>query len=171
MAKEGVKRIGKIPLINAEKELIRLYPRIMEELGEQSLNWFLEGFRKGGGQTNESRGGWPARKHTEAGSPRAILVQSGDLFDDIEVIRATNRMVEIGTTRIPYAATHNEGLQVPARYPKNVKALSFTIDGQKIVTKYARGFKMPKREFIGESDELNDNNEDLILDYLDEIMT
>ena len=59
MAKQGgIYRKGEFRLAGAEKRHLRGYRKNVEEIAEDSLNHFLEGFRKGGGQTDASRGGW-----------------------------------------------------------------------------------------------------------------
>ena len=91
-------------------------------IGITAKNWFLKGFRTGGGQTDSSTGGWAARKKANQGKSRGILIQSGNLLNSIKVIQSTFTRIVIGSTGLKYARRHNEGLQ-----------------------------GMPKREFIGKS--------------------
>ena len=149
-------------------EYLRKARETLEEIAETSKNHFLEGFRKGGYQTNASAGGWQQRQETDAG--RAILVKSGALRRDIDVKRITKNSVIIGTNRIQYAAAHNEGLEVPERRARGRKALKMKIGGETIYRKSAAGFKMPKREFIGQSDQLNKKNSYLISEFLKSLL-
>jgi len=108
-------------------------------VANNSKNWFLEGFRKGGGQTDDSKTGWEPRKsNAKRNTGRNILVDTGALRRSIQVISQTWSRIEIGTQRIMYADRHNEGLT----------------DN--------RGREMPKREFIGNSKEMNSSNEKLL---------
>jgi phage gpG-like protein len=130
----------------------RKLPKI---IANQSLNHYLEGFRKGGGQTDASINGWKKRKlklrdfaskgrktrqRARRQKGRAILVDTGQLRNDLQVISRSRREIVLGTKRIPYAARHNEGLN------------------------------MPKREFIGDSRELNEKNMKRITKELDKIL-
>lgn len=91
-------------------------------------NHFLKGFRRGGGQTNQSIGGWKKRKHSRNARTRkrslnrAILVNKGHLRADIKKRKVSFTNVTVGTRSIPYAGYVNEGTS-----------------------------KMDQREFIGES--------------------
>jgi phage gpG-like protein len=103
-------------------------------IAENSKNHFIEGFRKGGGQTDDSKTGWEPRKSTaKRNAGRAILVDTGALRRSITVLKATWKEIIIGTQRIKYAERHNEGLK-----------------------------GMPKREFIGDSEEMNKENKKLL---------
>lgn len=110
--------------------------RTMKIIAEESANHFIKGFRQGGGQTDESKTGWERRQSRE-GAGRAILVKSGDLFQDIDVLEASETVIIIGTQRIVYAARHNEGL-----------------------------VGMPQREFIGPSKELEISNENELKEFM-----
>jgi len=109
-------------------------------IANNSLNWFLKGFRTGGGQTDAGK--WQPRKsNAKRNEGRAILVNTGALRRDFQVIKAVFGQIVLGTKRIPYAIRHNEGLN-----------------------------GMPKREFAGESKELNKQNEGLLTKMLNKVM-
>jgi len=97
-------------------------------LGNLAKNHFLEGFEKGGGQTNDSLNGWQQRVIIDGG--RAILVKSGMLRRDIKLKKYSFNRIVVGTSGITqdYASVHNKG------YKKR---------------------NIPKREFIGKSNVLN----------------
>lgn len=169
MKKSGVTKKGNIKLTATPLEKLKVGAQTIQEIAENSLNHYLEGFRQGGGQTDESKGGWAPRKSGESG--RAILVKSGALWRDLDVRNITKDSIVIGTNRIPYAAVHNEGLDVPDIVPRRRKALKFTIGGKTYFRKRVKGFRMPKREFLGHSTELNRKNLDIIKDYFKTILT
>ena len=109
-------------------------------IANNSLNWFLKGFRTGGGQTDAGK--WQPRKpNAKRNEGRALLVNTGALRRDFQVIKAVFGQIVLGTKRIPYAIRHNEGLN-----------------------------GMPKREFAGESKELNKQNEGLLTKMLNKVM-
>ena len=114
-------------------------------IANNSLNWFLKGFRTGGGQTDASKSGWVDRnpRKGESGRQPSRLVGkgTGHLRRDFQVIKAVFGQIVLGTKRIPYAIRHNEGLN-----------------------------GMPKREFAGESKELNKQNEGLLTKMLNKVM-
>ena len=138
MAKQGVKKIGRLPIQDLNPRMIsREKNKTMAVIGEESVNHFVKGFREGGGQTDESKDGWK-RRRSGVDPNRATLVKSGDLWKDIDVIKETQSIVVVGTQRIAYAAEHNEGTK-----------------GQ------------IKREFIGPSKELEKDIEKEVATYLD----
>ena len=69
---------------------------------------------------------WKRRKNN-ADSGRATLVKTGDLRRSIKIKSSSFRKTVIATTGIPYAARHNEGLK-----------------------------GMPQRQFMGDSDKLEE---------------
>jgi len=123
----------KNPITKAD--INRFKSRIPVLLANQAQNHFLEGFRKGGKQTDASRSGWKQRKaaRSRKNQGRAILVQSGDLRADIKRRETSFARTVVGTRNIIYAARHNDGLAA-----------------------------MPKREFIGDSRALDRKNRKLI---------
>ena len=136
--KQLVRKVGTLPIeVITGTQMMRARNDTMEIIAEESLNHFLEGFNKGGYMTDASKSGWQRRKEPDPG--RAILVKDSDLWKDINVQSVTNDLIVIGTKRIPYAATHNEGLKIPRR-----------------------GFTMPKREFIGPTKALEIANEQIV---------
>jgi phage gpG-like protein len=155
VTRSGIKKIGKgFDFAKKKIELIRNKRQIARIVANEALNHFLVGFRKGGGQTDA--GMWRKRKlrvrDFTSKSPkvrararkqvgRAILVDTGALRRDIGVRSISSRKVSIGTTRIPYARRHNEGLK-----------------------------GMPKREFLGDSKKLDKKVNKLILKELNKIL-
>jgi len=89
---------------------------------------FLDGFRRGGGSTDASIGGWKPRKTSRSArerkrsTGRALLVRSGKMRADVKKKKISFNNITVGTSSIPYAGYINEGTP-----------------------------RMPKREFIGDS--------------------
>ena len=106
---------GNIP--DPQKALRIAKRRIPMIVANTAKNHFLEGFRKGGGQTDASRGGWKQRKkprgrraaRRETG--RNILVDTGQLRNDIDTRRTTFEEIVIGTLNTKYGIYHNEGTE------------------------------------------------------------
>ena len=98
-------------------------------LANEVKNHFLLGFRKGGHQTDSSRFGWAPRKRIRKRERnkgnRAILVDTGALRADIKIRKKTFNNIIVGTYNIPYAEYHNDGTE-----------------------------RLPQREFIGQSKDL-----------------
>ena len=135
-------------------------------IGKISQNHFLEGFVKGGYETDASAGGWPERttkSKSDKKNPdkrRALLVKSGHLRRSVSLLEYKFDRIVIGTRGIPYAEVHNEGLEVNKN--EHEKVLSFGGRKNRFVKEHkakfqqkttikAHSFKMPKREFIGHS--------------------
>lgn len=128
---------GKLSKFNRQKSILPI------RIAGQSLNHFKEGFKKGGGMTDASKGGWKPRRQTaRRNTGRALLVDSGVLRRDMKRITATWSRIEVGTSARTkdYAGVHNRGLR----------------SGR------GRGFTMPKREFIGKSKDLERKNIQMI---------
>jgi|GEM_PF-5554745 len=118
-------------------------------VGKETQNHFIQGFRQGGGQTDESTGGWEPRKtmdKSDKANPnknRAILVKTGHLMRSISLLEYSFDKIIIGTKGIPYAARHNKGITD------------------------SKGRPMPKREFVGKSKKLNEKIVSLIKKKID----
>ena len=105
--------------------------KIVDAAGVMAVNHFTKSFRDGG-FTDESLETWKPRKRAERGKSRAVLVKSGRLRRSLRSRRFGVLSVKI-MTDVPYARVHNNGER----------------SGR------GRGFKMPKRQFIGYSGKLN----------------
>ena len=137
----SIRKVGKgFNFPQKMREIKRLKENLPRIIANESLNFFLEGFRKGGGQTDAGR--WPARKRTaKRNRGRALLVDTGALRRDVRIRRTSFKSIVIGTQSIVYARRHNEGLK-----------------------------GMPKREFLGDSKKLNRLNKKTILKELDKVL-
>lgn len=162
---QPVKKIGTLPIERIRpQDLAAAELKAMTVVGNASKNHFIEGFQQGGGKTDASQGGWDARKDPTGGGGRGVLIGhgTGTLWRDIDVRRVSAKGVTIGVWRIPYAATHNEGLEVPERRATKKKALKFSVEGKTVFAKRAKAFTMPQREFMGPSKELTNDNLKLV---------
>lgn len=155
-------------------------PRILGNIAE---NHFKEGFRKGGGMTNESRGGWKKRKQPAPG--RALLVKSGKLRRDVRLRRATFNRIVVGTSSMTgdYANIHNEGgtINHPGGTEYGFKTVQAARRGKLTFLKTGQGYMVlgktkphkidiPQREFIGHSNRLNKKIKDRIYKEINEFM-
>ena len=150
---------NKFNLKGAEKKARKALENAVVEIGNTAKNFFVENFRKQGFDDKTVQR-WKPRKRTtyktKSGrivndTTRAILVKEGDLRRSI--IRVPNRAalnVKI-QTNLDYAKIHNEGLMGKAfgKHP----------------------FKMPKRQFIGDSYNLNEKVKAVIVKRLDKVFT
>jgi phage gpG-like protein len=148
---------NKFNLKGAEKKARKALENAVVEVGNTAKNFFVENFRKQGFDDKTVQR-WKPRKRTtyktKSGrivndTTRAILVKTGDLRRSI--IRVPNRSalnVKIQTDLI-YAKVHNDGLRAGR----------------------GKGFKMPKRQFIGDSYNLNEKVKAVIVKRLDKVFT
>lgn len=118
-------------------ELQRMKSTLPTKLANEAKNHFLQSFRDGG-FTDRSLSKWKPRKvNTKNNIGRGILVKTGNLRRSIKVRYVSFDKVIIGSYGLDYAATHNYGLNV-------------------------RGFKMPKRQFIGNSVQLENRMKKMV---------
>lgn len=138
----GIKRVGKgFDFKAVEQKYSKFKQTAPKIIANNSLNWFLDGFRNGGGQTDSSKGGWDARQpNADRNEGRGLLVDSSALRNSIQILKCNFKGILIGTMRIRYAKRHNEGL-----------------------------LGMPKREFIGDSKEMDASNKKLLVKLITKI--
>ena len=91
------------------------------------------------------------------------MVDSGRLKRSIRVVSSSPERVVVGTD-VPYAQIHNDGFEgtvhVKAYMRKSKKGTRIN------VREHDKNMKMPKRQFVGESDELNRRLERAIVDEI-----
>ena len=150
----SVKKIGSFKF-KLTKRLFKQQKRSLPiVLGNQAKNFFLEAFRKGGFTDISFKRWMSRRKRLTKGRASATLressnlVKSGKLKRSIKVRPATFRKTRIFTNLV-YAAIHNFGL----------KGLAFG----------KHPFKMPEREFIGNSKVLERKLERRILKEINKV--
>ncbi len=132
-----------------EKKLKRLHaakktmPKI---LGNMALNHFVKSF-KDGGFTDKGFEKWqPRSRRAKRNTGRALLVDTGRLKRGLKLSKATFDFIKIADA-VPYAATHNDGLRAGR----------------------GKGFKMPKRKFVGDSYVLKRNIKQEIVKQLNNV--
>lgn len=145
---KGIQRKSKLTIENS-----------LTIIGNEAKRFFVENFRKQGFD-DASVEKWKPRKQYEHrharnakqamkfGLGRAILVKSGDLRRSIKRMppQKSNLSIRI-VSDLPYAKIHNEGLEGNA-FGKHK-------------------FKMPKREFMGNSFNLNERIKKILYKRLD----
>lgn len=135
----AIQRIGPGFNFDKSKQAFETFKtKAPQVLANDSLNHFSEGFRMNGGKTEASKTGWePRKQNAKRNSGRGILIDTGALRRSLKVISATWKNIVIGSVGTAYAERHNEGLS-----------------------------GMPKREFIGDSNELNEKNKKTLVRLL-----
>lgn len=112
-------------IAEAIKQFDRIIPVMVNDMGQIALNHFNKSFRDQG-FTDVSTTRWQRRKRLDEG--RAILVKSGRLRRSLRKRNKGKYAVSI-ISDVPYSGVHNEGLRAGR----------------------GSGFKMPKRQFVGNS--------------------
>jgi phage gpG-like protein len=109
--------------------------------GEKAIEHFHENFLQGGFVNNGLQAWQPAKRLSNPrnrNNNKTLLSSRNHLFSSIKKQTAPGQVTI--TSDVEYAAVHNEGLKAGR----------------------GAGFTMPKRQFIGESAELNDKVKELI---------
>ena len=158
----------------------RTLSRLPVLAAQDAVNFFQDSFRRQAwiGDTTEP---WPARKSdkTRRDAGRAILVKSGRLKRSVRKIKADWDAVIVGTS-LPYAKAHNEGLNEQVQVKTHVRKVSSrntrvstggrrsqrTSTGIAFVSGHNRKMRMPRRQFLGESQWLNRKIERTIIRQL-----
>lgn len=137
---------GKNPMIDDLQQIQKEFQKLPYEAAEEVMNFTSENFRKEEFQDKPSSK-WKARKKDpEKGKKRkerrALLVQSGEMKNSIDTeVRGMDIAIGIDDPDIAvYAKVHNEG-QKAGR---------------------GKGFIMPKRQFMGPSEVLDERIEKLV---------
>jgi phage gpG-like protein len=145
-----IKKISGSFNIGTKADFMKVARTLPIKLAVNTEKHFRRGFEQGGGQTDASKGGWAARKKSEKGGRRGILIKSGTLRRDVKQRMAIFSRIEVSTSSITqdYADVHNSGLR----------------SGR------GKGFTMPQREFIGKSKELERENARIISDELRDLL-
>lgn len=145
-----MKKVGNFGFLEGNSKLFHTTKlKLAKILPNTALNHFLEGFEQGGYQTDASQSGWPKRKRMKemkkrgervpgqvrsVTRDRALLVKTGTLRRSLKVTDSSPNLMRVASRGVRYASIHNFGLLGKAwgKWP----------------------FKMPKREFVGKSKEL-----------------
>lgn len=149
------------------KELFKDMPDLV---AIHALNFFKESFYKQG-FTDNSFEKWQDRKVADS---RAILTQTTNLRESMRIIQSDSTKIEIGTS-LPYAQIHNDGGVISIQVtPKSRRYFWFMFKATKkpmwramALTKKDRlSIKMPKRQFIGDSQALNGQIDSMIANQI-----
>lgn len=135
------------------KRLKRRLPRLV---GQEAVNFFKGSFRlqgfKDGGRVRR----WKKRRSKDSG--KATLVGRGRLKKSINVIRAGQQTVIVGTKGVPYGQIHNEGgsMQISEKQRRFFWA-KYKETGNDLYKNLAMATKIriPKRQFMGDSSDLD----------------
>lgn len=133
---------NKFNLKQAEQKARKALEAAIVDVGNTAKVFFVESFRKQGFD-DKSVQKWKPRKVADKRAGRAILVKTGDLRRSI-IRNPANRAaltIKISTDLI-YAARHNNGLK-----------------------------NMPKRQFMGDSYNLNEKVKAVLVKRLDKVFT
>lgn len=110
----------------------------------------------------------PAKRPKKSGS---LLVQSSQLVNSIRPVVATKERVVIATVGEvvnQYARAHNEGFEGDV----NIGSFTRTVRGkQQIVKAHTRHQRIPKRQFMGQTEELDKRIETRIENFIESIIT
>jgi len=167
------KKIGDFKLKQTLQKYQGFVQRVPVLIANETENHFRQGFNKGGGQTNASKSGWPERQFTRGEGKRNTLVGRGTLQRDILKRSVSFQRIVVGTGSITnkYADIHNKGgnIRITAKSRKYFWAMYHKAksEGEKAYWKNMAltkksFFKMPQREYIGNSTDLDNKNERII---------
>ena len=133
---------NKFNLKQAEQKARKALEAAIVDVGNTAKVFFVESFRKQGFD-DKSVQKWKPRKVADKRAGRAILVKTGDLRRSIIRNPANRAALSIKiSTDLVYAARHNNGLK-----------------------------GMPKRQFMGDSYNLNEKVKAVIVKRLDKVFT
>lgn len=130
-----------------------------EIVAETATEYFKETFRKKAFDGNP----WtPARTAKRRGS---LLVDSGAMMNSIRPLVVTPQRVVIaaGNQKVTYAKVHNEGYDGEVQVPAHSRR---TKRGSTTVKAHSRTAHVIQRQFMGDSEELNDRIKGRVVDYI-----
>ncbi|MFC0182759.1 phage virion morphogenesis protein [Pseudarcicella hirudinis] len=128
-------------------------------ISETATEYFKESFVT---KSFDGKAWTPAKRNEKRGS---LMVRTGALMGSIRpsLVSASKVTISAGSTKVPYAKVHNEGGEVilPPRSEtfirnrnKKGRFKKGTVSGQGFTLKESR-FNMPKRQFMGHTQKLN----------------
>jgi phage gpG-like protein len=141
-------------------------------MGNTALNFFKQSFIRQG-FLNKGLTKWPARKSIDKG--RSLLVKTSRLWNSIRLMVQSFSDTTIGTD-VPYAAVHNWGFRGTVMVPEHSrrrnavssakfsslktrrtgsKEVKYEV-GKSTVKAHTRNMNIPQRQFMGNSDELEE---------------
>lgn len=130
-----------------------------EIVAETATEYFKETFRKKAFDGNP----WaPTRTAKKRGS---LLVDSGAMMNSIRplVVSLQRVVIAAGNQKVTYAKVHNEGYDGEVQVPAHTRR---TKKGSTNVKAHSRTAHVIQRQFMGDSEELNDRIKGRIVDYI-----
>ena len=152
------------------RKLLDDLPRYVEVTAK---NFFVDSFHKQG-FTNENFEAWEKRNQPDYRAGGAILTATGALRNSIHTIEANTNNVTIGTYAA-YAKIHNEGGIITLPVTKKMKKYFWYMykktQNEKwkwmaLTKKETLTIKIPKRQFIGESETLMNELDKMFIDRI-----
>lgn len=141
-------------------------PRMPRELGNKSAEFFRRSWLREG-WLDRTLDKWKKRKHDNPKNRgRKILSQSGELRASIRIMSADRHSVVIGSN-LPYAAIHNYGESGTATVRSHTRRTPS--GGTTTVRSHTRAFGMPQRQFMGDSEALDQIIGKQITDMIDSV--
>ncbi|MGP1436267.1 MAG: phage virion morphogenesis protein [Phocaeicola sp.] len=107
----------------------------------------------------------PAKVPKKTGS---LLIDSGALMNSIRpaVITPQRVVISAGNEKVDYVRAHNEGFAGAVHVPAHTRK---TKEKEVFVKAHTRNAHIPRREFMGDSKELNEQIHDRIAGYIDSL--
>jgi len=149
------------------QKLKKLNKRFMPLVAIEAVNFSKERFVHKNWVDKKTKP-WKIRKNGQTSG--SLMVDSGRLKRSIRKLKITQNSVTIGTD-VPYAQIHNEGGQISK--VANVKAHSRKRNGREHRVKtHTRNvnINIPKRQFLGNSQVLNNRIENMITKKIQKIV-
>lgn len=138
-----------------------ILPDAADLVSETATAYYQETFSKKAFDGNP----WaPAKTPKARGS---LLIDSGALMNSIRPLVVTPERVVIaaGNNKVTYARIHNEGFSGEVKVPAHIRKTKKYGDVQ--VREHQRMSHVVKRQFVGESKELNRQIKERLQDYLE----
>ena len=131
-----------------------------EIVAETATEYYKHRFRQ---KTFDGNPWAPAKVSRKNGS---LLIDSGNLLNSIRpaYIGRDKVIVSAGNDKVDYAETHNEGYTGPVIVPAHVRRTRKYGDVK--VREHTRQAAIPKRQFMGKSEELADNIHKRLEEYI-----
>ena len=157
-------KINQVPDFEAMAKSV--FKGLAHNVGQKALSHFKGSFRKQG-FTDYSFIAWAARKDDLG---HKLLLNTNNLMNDVQVRSESINKIEIGTS-LPYAGIHNNGgkfsIVITDKMRKYFWAMFKETEDEKwkymALTKKKRlPIRIPQRQFIGQSQVLNNNIDKLI---------
>lgn len=157
------------------KNRLHQLPRM---IGNEAVDFFKEQIDK---QQDVSGKPYQERRFTTAKqAPKKILKDRHNLYDSIKILSITPQQIVVGINEneVPYAEAHNEGatIEISDKMRKFFWAMHNKLAGRGEESKFYKNLALkktpiiiPKRQFIGDSPELESRIEKLIVEALSSV--